>query len=107
MNKNLTDGNLVYKKFNEKEFYRDISSAKAIITNGGFTVISEALYLSKPILVLPIQHQFEQILNGRFVESLDAGVSYLKIDEDKIKDFLKNLKKYKENLKSHKPGDQE
>lgn len=107
MNKDLVDDNIKYKKFNENEFYRDISSAKAVITNGGFTVISEALYLKKPIFCLPIQHQFEQILNGRFAERLAAGVSYLEFDEDKIKDFLKNLKKYKENLKSYKPGDQE
>jgi len=107
MNKDLTDGNLFYKMFNEKEFYRDISSAKAIITNGGFTVISEALYLKKPIFCLPIHHQFEQILNGRFVEGLGDGVSYLEFDESKIKDFLKNLKKYKENLKVYNPGNQE
>jgi uncharacterized protein (TIGR00661 family) len=107
MNKNLTDKNLVCKKFNEKEFYQDISGAKAIITNGGFTVISEALYLKKPIFCLPIHHQFEQILNGRFVEGLSAGVSYLEFDENKIKDFLKNLKKYKENLKAYNPGNQQ
>jgi len=107
MNKDLTDGNLVCKKFNEKEFYQDISSAKAVISNGGFTVISEALYLKKLIFCLPIHHQFEQILNGRFVEGLGAGVSYLEFDESKIKDFLKNLKKYKENLKVYNPGNQE
>ncbi len=58
MNENLTDGNLVCKKFNEKEFYQDISSAKAIITNGGFTVISEALYLKKPICLLNLAKRF-------------------------------------------------
>jgi uncharacterized protein (TIGR00661 family) len=106
-NKDIIEDNLLFKKFNENEFYHDISQAKAIITNGGFTVIGEALYLKKPIFCLPIHHQFEQILNGRFVEGLDAGVSYLEFDERKIKDFLKNLKKYKENLEVYNPGNQE
>jgi len=106
MNRNLIDKNLEYKKFNEKDFYRDIASAKAVITNGGFTVISEALYLKKPIFCIPIKHQFEQILNGRFVEGLGAGVSHPKFDENKIKNFLKNLKEYEKNLGPYNPGNQ-
>ena len=107
MNKDITDGNLVCKKFNEKEFYRDISSAKAIITNGGFTVISEALYLKKPIFCLPIQHQFEQILNGRFIEMLGAGISHIKYDEKDLKEFFENIDLYKKNLESYNPSKQE
>ena len=106
MNKNGIDQNLTYKKFNEKEFYKDISTAKAIITNAGFTVLSEALYLKKPVFVLAVRHQFEQILNGKFIQSIGAGVSYLHFDEKNIKDFLKNLEKYKKNLKNYKSGNQ-
>ena len=39
-NRNEIDGNLTYKEFNEDEFYDDLVSAKAVITNGGFTFIS-------------------------------------------------------------------
>ncbi len=46
-NKNL--GNVILKDFSEKEFYGDLSACKAVITNGGFTLISEALYLKKPV----------------------------------------------------------
>ena len=106
-NINKKDENLVFKKFNEDEFYRDIATSKAIITNGGFTVISEALYLKKPILSLPIIFQFEQILNGKFVEQLEAGEYHMKLDEIKIRDFMKNLEKYKKNLKSYNSYKQE
>lgn len=106
-NKGLIDENLVFKRFNEDEFYSDISNAKAIITNGGFTVISEALYLKKPIFSLPIKNQFEQILNGKFIQKLGVGVYYMNFYEEKLKDFLNNLDHYKENLKSYNPGIQE
>jgi uncharacterized protein (TIGR00661 family) len=106
-NKNLVDGNLIYKKFNENEFYHDISSAKAIITNGGFTVISEALFLKKPVFSLPIINQFEQILNGKFMEKLGAGIYHMNFDEKKFRDFLYNLENYKQNLKVYNPGNQE
>ena len=107
MNKDQKDENLIYKKFNENDFYDDLSSSKAVITNGGFTVISEALYLKKPILSLPIQNQFEQILNGRFIEKLGAGVSYKKFNEEKIKEFFKNIDIYQKNLVKYIPGKQE
>ena len=106
-NKDIVDGNLVFKRFNETDFYHDISHAKAVITNGGFTVISEALYLKKPIFSLPINYQFEQILNGKFVEKLGVGVYHMNLDEKKLEDFLDNLDQYKESLKSYNPGKQE
>lgn len=44
-NNGKTDENLTYKLFNEDEFYNDLASAKAVICNGGFTFISEAISL--------------------------------------------------------------
>ena len=106
-NKDLADENLTFRRFNEDDFYRDISNAKAVIANGGFTVLSEALYLKKPIFSLPIENQFEQILNGKFIEKLGAGVYHMKLKENDLKNFLNNLDYYKENLKSYIPGNQE
>jgi len=56
--------NLVFKQFSEKGFLEDLKNCKYVIVNGGFTVISEAIYLKKPILALPILNQFEQEYNG-------------------------------------------
>jgi len=106
-NKNIVDKNLTFKEFNQDEIFKDISSAKAVITNGGFNVISEALYLKKPIYSIPIKYQFEQLLNGKFVEKLGAGVCHAALDEENLKEFLSNLELYKKNLKSYNPGNQE
>jgi len=106
-NKESKEENIIFKKFNENEFYQDISQAKAIITNAGFTVISEALYLKKPIFCLPIKNQFEQMLNGKFIETLGAGISYIEYDENKLKQFFENIELYKKNLESYNPGKQE
>jgi len=106
-NKNLIDKNLIFKQFNQDELFQDISCAKAVITNGGFNVISEALYLKKPIYCLPIKYQFEQILNGKFVEKLGAGISKVDLDEKNLKEFLSNLDYYKKNLNLYNPGNQE
>ena len=106
-NKTQTDGNLVFKQFNEDEFYHDIAQAKAVITNGGFTVISEALYLKKPVFCFPINNQFEQILNGKFVEKLGAGISSMQVNREKMNMFFDNLDQYKKNLKQYNPENQQ
>lgn len=106
-NKDLIDGNLIFRKFNENEFYNDISKSKAIIANGGFTVLSEALYLKKPIFSIPIKNQFEQILNAKFIDKLGFGEYHMNLEEKDLRNFLNNLEYYRINLKSYNPGKQE
>ena len=105
-NKEQKDENLHFKTFNEQEFYKDISQAKAVITNGGFTVLSEALYLKKPVLCIPLTHQFEQIINGKMIAQLEMGLSTQQISLKTIKEFLSKLEYFKNNLKKYNPGSQ-
>ena len=71
--KDIKDENLTYRKFNEDQIYEDMKTAKAIILNGGFTMISEAIHLKKPIYSTPAKKNFEQILNGFYVDKLGYG----------------------------------
>jgi len=104
--KNIIEGNIIFKRFNEDEFYKDIANAKAIITNGGFTLISEALYLKKPVFSIPIKNQFEQVLNAKMVEKFGAGVYCKEVNVRSLVSFLNNLEKYRKNIKKYHPGDQ-
>jgi uncharacterized protein (TIGR00661 family) len=106
-NKEATDGNLIFKKFNEDEFYHDIASSKAVLVNGGFTVISEALYLKKPIFSIPIRHQFEQVFNARCIEQMGMGVSHVRFHENDLRDFLSHLDSFTWHLQHYDPGNQD
>lgn len=105
--KDMVDENLIFKRFNDNEFYNDFATCKAVIVNGGFTAISEALYLKKPIFCLPIRHQFEQVFNAKCIERMGVGVSHQKFYEDDFKDFLENLSIFQEHLQKYDPGNQE
>ena len=96
-------GNMEFKKFNERMFLQDLSECKALITNGGFTTITEALHLKKPILSLPIKNQFEQILNALHLDKLGYGEHLKKLDRKRIIDFLYNLTPYEINLSRYEP----
>lgn len=97
-NKDEVDENLTYKLFNENEFYNDLASAKAVICNGGFTFISEAISLKKPIYSVPAIGNFEQTLNGFYVQKLGYGEYHEEMSPKKVEKFLKRLPKYQEKL---------
>lgn len=97
-NANKTDGNLTYKEFNEDVFYDDLASAKAVICNGGFTFISEAISLKKPIYSVPAIGNFEQALNGYYVERLGFGEYHEIMSAARVKSFLNKLPEYQKNL---------
>ena len=105
--KDMADGNLIFKRFNNDEFFHDIASAKAVIVNGGFSAISEALYLKKPIFCLPIRHQFEQAFNAKCIEQMGVGVSHTRFCENDLKDFLDTLHSFQDALQRYTPGNQE
>ena len=102
-NKNI--GNVMLKDAREKEFLKDLASCKAIITNGGFTLISEALYLKKPILSIPVKKQFEQILNAIYVERLGYGMHAEETSKETIEKFIKNIPKFRKKLMGYKRYD--
>ncbi|KZX17416.1 MJ1255/VC2487 family glycosyltransferase [Methanobrevibacter filiformis] len=97
-----TDGNLTFRKFNEDEIYNDMKDAKAVLTNGGFTFISEAIALKKPIFSVPAKGNFEQLINGFYVEKLGYGMFNRQLHNKEFLTFLDNLDKYKETLKTVK-----
>ena len=101
-NKSETDENLTYKLFNEDEFYEDLASAKAVVCNGGFTFISEAITLKKPIYSVPAIGNFEQTLNGYYVQKLGYGEYHEDMSPKKLERFLKRLDKYQNKLNNVK-----
>jgi uncharacterized protein (TIGR00661 family) len=86
-----TIGNVELRAFDEAAFVRDLASARAVIANGGFTAIGEAVYLGKPILSVPVRGQPEQELNAAWVDELGVGASAPFISTRVVEDFLARL----------------
>jgi uncharacterized protein (TIGR00661 family) len=101
-NKEESHGNVQLKAFSEQGFIDDLASARAIITNGGFSLISEAVFLHKPICAIPIPAQFEQFLNAAEVEKLGYGRHFQALTADHLKAFLYDLTGFKTALASYR-----
>ena len=91
--------NLQFRKFSSKSFLKDLKDAKAVIMNGGFSLISECIYLKKPILSIPIEGQIEQMINAKYLQKIGIGKYIQDNDKAQIEVFLKSLLHYESNLK--------
>ena len=101
-NRDENCGNVMLKKFSEDGFINDLASARAVITNGGFSLISEAVYLKKPVCSIPIKGQFEQLVNASYIEKCNYGRNFNGFSSDLIKSFLYDLNIFQKNLDSYK-----
>lgn len=55
-------------------FVQTMSSSAAIIANAGFGTSAEALYLGKPLMVIPMKTQYEQHCNAAVLQSMNVTV---------------------------------
>ncbi len=97
-------GNCQLRTFSEARFLEDLARARAVITNGGHTLITEALALQKPVLSEPVVGQFEQVLNAVYLERLGFGRHVERITPEQVQDFLDNLHLYRDAIVAHYPA---
>jgi uncharacterized protein (TIGR00661 family) len=96
------DKNVTFKSFSEQGFVDDLASARAVITNGGYSLISEAIYMKKPIYAFPIKNQFEQYMNAAYIDKLRYGRHFEDLSVDSLKAFLYDLENYSKHLSHYK-----
>ena len=85
------NGRIVYRDFDEDNFLDDMAAAPFVMINGGHSAICEALSLGKPILAEPIKAQYEQILNGVYLEKMGVGLGVRKLSAKQIKTFSERV----------------
>jgi uncharacterized protein (TIGR00661 family) len=96
-------GNLQFKKNSETGFLEDLAGCSYLICGGSHTLLSEALYLGKPVMSFPITGAFEQFLNAFYLERLGFGRKLL--DQNPapaiIPAFEAQLEQFRQNISQH------
>lgn len=80
-----------------ESFAKELSSCSHVISNAGNQILTECRYLGKPCLAIPVEGQYEQYINGYYVNKLNLGMSvnYKDLNQEKINFFFNNYQCYK------------
>jgi uncharacterized protein (TIGR00661 family) len=73
-NYNYRSPNLHLHALNDKLFLEKMSEARGLASTAGFESVCEAMYLGKPVLMVPVAGHFEQFCNSRDAVKAGAGV---------------------------------
>jgi uncharacterized protein (TIGR00661 family) len=91
-------GNIIFKKPSLDGFFADLVSARAVVANSGFSLVTEALHLGKPYLAVPVKHQFEQVFNAYWLQKSNYGAYWEELNKERVEAFLYNLPHYRNSL---------
>ena len=73
-NKVGREANLIFRSKSEEEFLELLEGASYVICGGGHTLMTEALFLGKAVLSLPLKAFVEQRFNALYIEQLGYGM---------------------------------
>jgi uncharacterized protein (TIGR00661 family) len=82
------DGNLEFHPPSNEGFVEALRTARAVVAGGGFSLMSEAVYLRKPLLAIPLRGQFEQLMNARYLERSGFGMCAPRLSRATLEAFL-------------------
>lgn len=86
------DNNLTFHQLDDRKFIDYMASCKGYLTTAGFESVCEAMYLGKPVLMVPVEGHYEQMCNALDAKKAGAGVSSKIFDLEILLDYLPNHK---------------
>ncbi len=90
-------GRLRFFQVEPRRFVEDLVTSRALVTTAGNQLVGEALYLRKPILAIPENGNYEQSINGHFLEMTGAGWSVETdcFSKEIVGSFMLNLDRFR------------
>lgn len=89
-------GRTVFKPFCSDEFLEDLATCAGVISSAGHSLVCEALFFEKPMLLVPIAAQYEQLLNAHHVEKIGAGMAASQLSASVIDQFVDQLDQFRQ-----------
>lgn len=84
--------NIIFKHLNDEAFLEAMANCAGYISTAGFESICEAMYLNKPVMMVPVKGQFEQVCNALDGKRVGAGISATSFDLGPFLSYITTLK---------------
>jgi len=102
-NRSGRQGNLRFCPIGNVPFVRDLAGCRAVFSTAGNQIISEAINLNKPLLLMP-EESLEQRLNARFVHRWRIGMETRpkQVTTELLRRFLDRMDEFAGNIPAHR-----
>jgi uncharacterized protein (TIGR00661 family) len=92
--------NLTFHQLNGPKFLHYMNRCKGLVSTAGFESVCEAMYLGKPVLMIPVEGQYEQQCNAIDAINSGAGISAQSFQIDKMVDYLPDFQPVRNQFSS-------
>jgi uncharacterized protein (TIGR00661 family) len=99
--KPVVDGNLEFRPPSNEGFVEALRTARGVVAGGGFSLMSEAVYLGKPLLSIPLRGQFEQVMNARYLARMGYGMCIPRTTKAALGEFIGRLPEFENALRGY------
>ena len=82
----------------DARFVSLLAACGGVISTAGHTLLSEAMYLNKPVYAIPLKNLYEQQINAKVIGDNQFGISSGELSAEKLKTFIANLAFYSDNI---------
>ncbi len=76
--------NLSFHRVNDQTFLGDMAACRGLACTAGFESVCEAMYLGKPVMMIPVAGQYEQACNALDAVASGAGIASGNFDFGKL-----------------------
>jgi uncharacterized protein (TIGR00661 family) len=96
-----TRGRLTFCPIDSRRFAEDLACCAAIVCTAGNQLVGEAHYLGKPVLAFPEEGNYEQQINGHYLDVSGGGrcVDGAALDVSFLRGFLEDIPSYRAHLR--------
>lgn len=97
-NKNIEESaaytdTLIFHQINDKKFLSMMANCRGLVSTSGFESVCEAMYLGKPVFMVPVEGHYEQFCNSRDAANAGAGIYDTSFQIDRFLNHIAGLKK--------------
>jgi uncharacterized protein (TIGR00661 family) len=94
------DDTLHFHPLNDKKFLQMMAGCRGLVSTAGFESVCEAMYMGKPVFMVPVEGNYEQYCNARDACKTGTGMYDSKFD---ISRFLEHLPEQKQKQGLFRP----
>ncbi len=85
------DNTLTFHRLNDKKFLSLMANAKGVVTTSGFESVNEAMYMGKPVFMVPVEGHYEQFCNSQDAIRTNLGLYGKKFDMSRFLNYIENF----------------